>query len=337
MKFDFFNNSKLPKYIRNILSPRREFSNLAKERFLATYDTRYGTAQAAVSSRFAFFGKAAVAFVAIVALTGGVSAYADTTNVPANNVLYPLKRLGENVQLLLASNDEKAQLQAIFAARRENEIAELQSASPSSPLVAKLEADMNGDLNASMSAEEKDDFSVNQSELQSFCNRVSAVIATPSLTVRTELLSHPDIFAQFKNNCGMVEGIDTTTARGSVNAAATSTGSTVNASGSLLLNLRSLFNIVQQSTSTSASTTLRLRIMRLHQLLQEQDGSSSVSSTIQGLLNANQVGHPLPSGVSSGGNLSSWEAGVIQKLNAENNFQENSANIANQLKAGVGY
>jgi hypothetical protein len=153
MKFFISKNKKLPSAAQKGLLPRKEFMTQGKERFLAAFDaSEFAHNARARRGYVAAFFKIGVGVMAVLAIGVGLSAYADTANVAATNPLYPLKRLGENVQLALAPATEKPQLQATFAVRRANEIAALQASAPSSTLIPQLTNDMEQDIDASLVA-----------------------------------------------------------------------------------------------------------------------------------------------------------------------------------------
>ena len=127
MRSNFFNKEKLPNGFRKILLPRRKFLNASKGAFLAVYDIRYRH-MLRPSSHLPSIYRLSISLVALVAIsTAGASVYADNQNVPADSPLYPLKRLSESVQIVLASSADKPQLQAKLAARRGEEIAQLEA------------------------------------------------------------------------------------------------------------------------------------------------------------------------------------------------------------------
>lgn len=160
MKFNLFNfnSEKLPRAVRKFFAPSREFSAKAKGRFLATFDARYPVRVYAhtISSRFVFVGKTlAGALAALMLVLGGVSVYADTKNVPADNPLYPLKRFSETVQLAVTKPSAKADLQATFAVKRAVEINDLSARHPTSTLLVGLANDFDADVSSSLGSVEQ--------------------------------------------------------------------------------------------------------------------------------------------------------------------------------------
>ncbi len=129
----------LPQRLKEYLSPAPEFAEKAKTTYLAVFDAHHEIR----SSRtpFLIMRVSLGAALVLMLLVGAGSVYADNTNVPADSVLYPLKRIGESVQLVAATDGTAANLQAEFAARRRAEITDLQSREPSSTLIAPLTHD----------------------------------------------------------------------------------------------------------------------------------------------------------------------------------------------------
>lgn len=158
MKSIFSHNTKLPRDARKELRPREEFIDRGRERFLAAFDASEMGARNAVGALPArvpyvtLFFKFAIGAAAAFFVFAGFSAYADTTNVPATNPLYPLKRLSESVRLALAPVPDKPKVQAALAVRRAAEIDELDASAPSSTLIASLTNDLDEDIKGSLSA-----------------------------------------------------------------------------------------------------------------------------------------------------------------------------------------
>jgi hypothetical protein len=138
--------------------PSREFAEKAKGRFLAVFDARYPASLRPRASEFVLAMRALAIVLAVAAVVlGGASVYADTTNVAADNPLYPLKRLSESVQLALTKSQAKPQFEASRAARRADEITELEARHPTSTLLPILASDLDDAVNTSISAAEKGD------------------------------------------------------------------------------------------------------------------------------------------------------------------------------------
>lgn len=137
------------------LPPSKEFKEKAKGRFLAAFDAHYPVPARPRPSEFILAMRAlAIVLGCVAVIFGGASVYADTTNVPADNILYPLKRLTESVQLVLTVPSARPQLEATFAAQRAVEISDLAERHPSSTLIPHLENDLNVAVNASIKGAE---------------------------------------------------------------------------------------------------------------------------------------------------------------------------------------
>jgi hypothetical protein len=147
----------LPRDAKKSIAPRQEFIAQGKERFLAAFDASAlaRDARPVTPGRHEYmtaFARVGIGALAVLFIGVGLSAYADTANVPTTSPLYPLKRLSENVQIALAPASEKPQLQATFAVRRADEIAALQAAAPSSTLIPQLTTSLDEDITGSLGA-----------------------------------------------------------------------------------------------------------------------------------------------------------------------------------------
>jgi hypothetical protein len=209
--------------IKKLLKPRKEFTETTKTAFLAVFDVAHpdgvaGVAPAgtrAARNHFGIFAKSAIAFAAILAIFASASVYADTANVAADSPLYPLKRLGESVQLAVAPAPEKAQLQATFAIRRASEIAYLEARAPSSTRIAALSNDLNTALDSSLNDAQSANLSDGQ--LKTFCDKVLTALAAGT---------HPVVVHRFAVQCGASVGgvtVSTSVASSTTSNAPTST------------------------------------------------------------------------------------------------------------------
>lgn len=158
-------------------TPSETFAEDAKRKFLAVFDARYP----AKVSWLMFAMRMAAAAIAIAAIvTSGATVYADAANVPADSPLYPFKRLGENVQLAVAPQQEDASLQASFAARRVAEINDLQNRKPTSTMIAQLSKDADEAVDASIAAADKTKMEGGQ--LTALCTQLlSALVPTSTI------------------------------------------------------------------------------------------------------------------------------------------------------------
>jgi hypothetical protein len=258
----FFNkqkNKKLPRAAQEGLAPRKEFIERGKERFLAAYDASalaHGAQDGAYSynrqpARPAYitaFFKVGIGAMAALCIGVGLSAYADTANVPPTNPLYPLKRLSENVQLAVTPTPEKPQLEATFAVRRANEIEDLQTSQPSSTLIPKLTSDLDEDISSSLNMNDDEGKSGRVHAGENFVVSATSTASSTALSTSTDsatidiycgafdvstsgvfigrlesnLVLHPRALAEFDRQCG--SGKDT-------NDNATSTSSINNGIG----------------------------------------------------------------------------------------------------------
>lgn len=194
--------------IKKILKPRKDFAEQTKTAFLTVYD-RAHPATTRASGGFSALARILVACGALIAIFAGASVYADTANVAADSPLYPLKRLGESVQLAVTPAAEKSELQATFAARRASEIVDLETRKPSSTQIASLSSDLNTALNTSLN--DAQNAKLGDGKLAGFCEKILPTMKT----------SRPDIVGRFLNQCG--KSIATTTIATTTIATTTST------------------------------------------------------------------------------------------------------------------
>lgn len=198
--------------IKKSLEPREEFIERARAAFLAVYDRAYPEAAAAQATsmipprgRFGVWAKAFVAVGALIAVFAGASVYADTANVGVGSPLYPLKRLGENVQLAIAPPTEKAQLQATFADRRVAEIGDLAAHASSSPATAATIANLNKDFNIDVdnSLATAAQAKVQDGNLDRLCNTVFSAIATSSVALHDRAGISSGALLRFTQACAV--------------------------------------------------------------------------------------------------------------------------------------
>lgn len=117
--------SKLKKNLREYTRPNRAFLKSARTRFTTLAQQRAGvTTRAKHPWSWKY---ATVAIVAILSMTSGMAVFADANNVPATHPLYNLKRMSEQVRIGLSSPPQQVELHRIFAHRRLEEVAELET------------------------------------------------------------------------------------------------------------------------------------------------------------------------------------------------------------------
>ncbi len=301
MKFNFFNNSEeLPKGVKKLFSPSSEFSDMAKGRFLAAFDARYPSMQTtnAFAGGFGFALRAtAGAVAAIMIIFGGASVYADTTNVPVGNALYPLKRLTETVRLAVTPAEGKVQLQAAFAERRVAEISDLEQRNPTSTEIATLVDDADASVNASMIGADKND--IKDGPLAALCGRIFSTVATSSATFQSELVNHAKILERFTSQC---EAVTVTGSNTRIILPGTSTTVTATATASTSVGAtkpRSSVIVPNTSTAPDVSTSegrpsilnLELRIRTYLDTHASVTPNPSSTSTIESQLNLNSGNH----------------------------------------------
>lgn len=187
--------------------PARTFKDDARRKFLAAFDARHpGDRRTFWITTAARFLAAAAAIVAIV--MSGATVYADAANVPAWSPLYPFKRLGENIQIAVAPPSEGASLQASFAARRVEEIGDLQNREPTSTMIGKLAGDANDAVDASISDAAK--AGLKGEELTALCNKLLSTLvpsSTASTTAPGRLYGNLHALDEFVRRCDQTQTV----------------------------------------------------------------------------------------------------------------------------------
>ena len=223
-------------------SPSKEFKEKTKTRFLAVFDA-HNPALAAARPRTSEFVLALRAFAIVLACVavvfGGAATYADTKNVPADNPLYPLKRLSESVQLALTAPVAKPELEATFAEQRASEITDLSKRHPSSTLIPHLAGDLSAAVDAAVAENGNDNIQAphpaaspmaiapsangpenNQSQgngndhgdLQVICTTLQSFLNPTSSMVKGGFLDHSQAFQRFQDRCGESGAVSSSTA-----------------------------------------------------------------------------------------------------------------------------
>jgi len=241
------------KDLKKFLTPPKGFEEKTKTRFLATFDARF-FGEHARPSRFIFIVKTFAATVAAAAIVlGGVSAYADVQNVPADSSLYPWKRVGETVRLALTPPAAKPQLVATLATRRANEITDLEGRHPTSSLLPALAGDLETDVEDSIAGAEhngrggsvtstpaitatstasttvvatgtrfirfRSDENGQNNDLRSVCGTLQRIFGSSSSLVGRTLSGESRAMDRFNDRCGNIEGMNSATS--SVSASTT--------------------------------------------------------------------------------------------------------------------
>lgn len=189
-----------PNDIKKLIAPTGEFNEKAKRQFLAVFDTSALAANSAADSMqkpgragMAAWLKALIVIGALAAVMVSVSAYADTKNVAADNPLYPLKRLSENVRLAFTPASEKSQLEATLATRRADEIQDLSTRVPTSAILKGLSVDFQSDVSSSLTENPSSGTPV-------ICDRIM-MLASRSAVIRSEILSDTALAKRLEERC----------------------------------------------------------------------------------------------------------------------------------------
>ena len=197
--------------------------------FLAVFDAAHPAAGRvrAARSHFTIAARVLIACGALVAIFAGMSVYADTANVAADSPLYPLKRLGESVQLAVAPAQDKAQLQATFAARRASELSDLEARKPNSvATIADLSEDLNADVTNSLAGAAA--AHIGDGKLNQLCGNVFSAITNASAALHGQSAAHARELFRFEDSCGKA-------GNGAVDANTTTTVAMVATSTTLIL------------------------------------------------------------------------------------------------------
>jgi hypothetical protein len=205
-----FNRDKLPRNVRRVFEPRKEFAEKTKNLFLLRFGKRFSSAPYFVPHPRLVLKIAAAAFAAFV-VTGGISVYADMTDVKADNPMYPLKRYSETVRMTLAASSEKPQLHIEFAGRRLAEIEDLKnkakagvtsSTESENAQIDSEKEDMKKDMKNSLA--EASGKSFPDEKLSKFCRSFRDFVGGDSSDVEEIMIKHSDITADYQNKCGII-------------------------------------------------------------------------------------------------------------------------------------
>ena len=117
--------------LKKYTKPSKEFSNESRSLFISELKKRGVIAPATAhfwSVPAPFKRALSYSFASLIllsSLTGGAVVYAEKQDVAFNHPLYPMKRLGENIQVKLAPADKKPTIQDEIARKRLTEIKQL--------------------------------------------------------------------------------------------------------------------------------------------------------------------------------------------------------------------
>lgn len=207
----------LPRKIKKIFKPDSVFAEKTKDAYLSLFDAKFGNlaaSQLPLANSFAWkkiFKIGAVALATIIILLTAGSVYADKANVSAESSFYPLKRLGESVELAVVPASDQPTLEAEFAVQREEEIGQLNGSKGSSSLVQSLKNDLKTAMKASLQGAVA--AHLGGDKLARFCNVFSRAVAKGSaLSVAS---SQPSLvatgtIAHFETSCLSLAGFSAT-------------------------------------------------------------------------------------------------------------------------------
>jgi len=145
-------DAKIKKIIRAELNPKPEFVEKNRSVFVSALITKIPETIWPTRT-WPIFVRGLVAGIALMALVGGASAFADTQDVQPNNILYPLKRSFEQISMMMATGPAQAPLYAKLAERRLNEIKTIKARDPKSGAIAGLATELRNDFKKSLDAD----------------------------------------------------------------------------------------------------------------------------------------------------------------------------------------
>lgn len=134
------------------LKPNKEFSEDTKIVFLGAFKEKFPHAARLPVRVFLYFVRGMATGLAVMIILGGASVYADQKNVGPENVLYPLKRSQELLNLVLTNEEERPELHLKFAERRLHEVSEIRKNNPESPKISGLVKDLEAEMKNSLAA-----------------------------------------------------------------------------------------------------------------------------------------------------------------------------------------
>ena len=132
---------------QKLLKPSPDFVRRTGFLFLSVFSQKFGRDPRPANPRaFRYFLRGLASGVAFMLIISGGAAYADQKNVGPDNLLYPLKRAQEVVNLTLSNAEEKPILHLKLAERRLEEIEEVKQKDPSSGKISGLSDDFREEL-----------------------------------------------------------------------------------------------------------------------------------------------------------------------------------------------
>lgn len=181
--FKVFRKNKKSQDFQKLFKPNPQFVRRTGFLFLSSFSQKFGREIITAPRAFKYFIRGLAAGVSLMVIIGGGAVYADQTNVGPDNLLYPLKRAQEAVNLTFSSTEEKPILHLKLAERRLEEIEEVKQKDPSSEKLSGLSDDLRKELRNSLGALNGDE--VQEDEFQEGSVRGAA----ESVDIRKELES----------------------------------------------------------------------------------------------------------------------------------------------------
>jgi hypothetical protein len=144
---------KMRHSLAHSFEPSQAQFSLAKKSFLQSVHEEFGLSFR--KTRWVHYSLAII--IGILIVNGSAVIFADTRDVPPESPLYTYKRVGEDIRVVLAPKEKKAEVEASITARRGRElkavVAELASSTPQEKdhedkeqKVKKLKEDIKHDL-----------------------------------------------------------------------------------------------------------------------------------------------------------------------------------------------
>lgn len=153
MMLKIFRKNKKPQDFQKLFKPSPEFVRRTGFLFLSVFSQKFGRDLGQATPRsFRYFLRGLASGVAFMFIISGGAAYADQKNVGPHNLLYPLKRAQEVVNLTLSNAEEKPVLHLKLAERRLEEIEDVKQKDPSSEKILGLSDDLRKELRNSVGA-----------------------------------------------------------------------------------------------------------------------------------------------------------------------------------------
>ncbi len=141
---------------------------------------------------FHYFAFGFASGIALILIISGSAVYANQTNVGADSLLYPMKRIYESIDLGLSGKTEKSLLQVEFADRRLKEIEDITKKSPENPKVTNLLKDLENSVKDSMTSLSTSTPDVSTLSSTTQTNQQINVPAPPAETPTTTAATEPE-------------------------------------------------------------------------------------------------------------------------------------------------